>query len=228
MTIDRIREALKTHWGYDGFLPLQQEAIECVLSDRDSVVVLPTGGGKSLCFQAPAVIRDGVALVVSPLISLMKDQVDGLKAAGVAAACLNSGLSPDERRGVYDSLAAGELKLLYVAPERLVLPGMLEALVQANVSLEAIDEAHCISQWGHDFRPEYRQLKLLKETFPGVAIHAYTATATERVREDIVRELGLVDPELLVGSFDRPNLAYKVLVRDRPIDQLTEILGRHP
>ncbi len=228
MTIDRIREALKTHWGYDGFLPLQQEAIECVLSDRDSVVVLPTGGGKSLCFQAPAVIRDGVALVVSPLISLMKDQVDGLKAAGVAAACLNSGLSPDERRGVYDSLAAGELKLLYVAPERLVLPGMLEALEQANVSLVAIDEAHCISQWGHDFRPEYRQLKLLKETFPAVAIHAYTATATERVREDIVRELGLVDPELLVGSFDRPNLAYKVLVRDRAIDQLTEILGRHP
>ncbi len=228
MTIDRIREALKTHWGYDGFLPLQQEAIECVLSDRDSVVVLPTGGGKSLCFQAPAVIRDGVALVVSPLISLMKDQVDGLKAAGVAAACLNSGLSPDERRGVYDSLAAGELKLLYVAPERLVLPGMIEALVQANVSLVAIDEAHCISQWGHDFRPEYRQLKLLKERFPGVAIHAYTATATERVREDIVRELGLVDPELLVGSFDRPNLAYKVLVRDRAIDQLTEILGRHP
>jgi ATP-dependent DNA helicase RecQ len=228
MTIDRIREALKTHWGYDGFLPLQQEAIECVLSDRDSVVVLPTGGGKSLCFQAPAVIRDGVALVVSPLISLMKDQVDGLKAAGVAAACLNSGLSPDERRGVYDSLAAGELKLLYVAPERLVVPGMLEALVQANVSLVAIDEAHCISQWGHDFRPEYRQLKLLKETFPGVAIHAYTATATERVREDIVRELGLVDPELLVGSFDRPNLSYKVLVREGAIDQLAEILGRHP
>jgi len=228
MTIEQIRDALQTHWGYDSFLPLQQEAIECVLEDRDSVVVLPTGGGKSLCFQAPAVIRDGVALVVSPLISLMKDQVDGLNAAGVAAACLNSGLSPDERRGVYDSLAAGELKLLYVAPERLVLPGMLETLEQANVSLVAIDEAHCISQWGHDFRPEYRQLKLLKETFPGVAIHAYTATATERVREDIVRELGLVDPELLVGSFDRPNLAYKVLVRDRAIDQLTEILGRHP
>ena len=139
MTIDRIRDALKTHWGYDTFLPLQQEAIQCVLDDRDSVVVLPTGGGKSLCFQAPAVVRPGVGLVVSPLISLMKDQVDGLNAAGVPAACLNSSMEPAERRRVYDGLRAGELKLLYVAPERLVQAGMLETLVESDVSLVAID-----------------------------------------------------------------------------------------
>ena len=228
MTIDQIRDALKTHWGYDGFLPLQQEAIQCVLEDRDSVVVLPTGGGKSLCFQAPAVIRPGVGLVVSPLISLMKDQVDGLNAAGVAAACLNSSMEPDERYGVFEALREGELKLLYVAPERLVQPGMLETLAESNVSLVAVDEAHCISQWGHDFRPEYRQLRLLKEALPGTAVHAYTATATEQVRDDIVEALGLSDPGVLVGSFDRPNLAYKVLTRERVIDQLAVILERHP
>ena len=228
MTIDQIRDVLKTHWGYDGFLPLQQEAMRCVLDDRDSVVVLPTGGGKSLCFQAPAVVRPGVGLVVSPLISLMKDQVDGLKAAGVAAACLNSSMDPAERREVYEDLRAGELDLLYVAPERLVQPNMLDTLAEADVSLVAVDEAHCISQWGHDFRPEYRQLKMLKETLPGTAIHAYTATATQQVRDDIVEELGLDEPEMLVGSFDRPNLSYKVMVRDGVADQISAIMDRHP
>ncbi|GIT31063.1 MAG: ATP-dependent DNA helicase RecQ [Planctomycetaceae bacterium] len=228
MTIDQIRDVLKTHWGYDGFLPLQQEAMQCVLDDRDSVVVLPTGGGKSLCFQAPAVVRPGVGLVVSPLISLMKDQVDGLKAAGVAAACLNSSMDPVERREVYEDLRAGELDLLYVAPERLVQSNMLDTLAEADVSLVAVDEAHCISQWGHDFRPEYRQLKMLKETLPGTAIHAYTATATQQVRDDIVEELGLDEPEMLVGSFDRPNLSYKVMVRDGVADQISAIMDRHP
>ena len=228
MTIDQIRDVLKTHWGYDGFLPLQQEAMQCVLDDRDSVVVLPTGGGKSLCFQAPAVVRPGVGLVVSPLISLMKDQVDGLKAAGVAAACLNSSMDPAERREVYEDLRAGELDLLYVAPERLVQSNMLDTLAEADVSLVAVDEAHCISQWGHDFRPEYRQLKMLKETLPGTAIHAYTATATQQVRDDIVEELGLDEPEMLVGSFDRPNLSYKVMVRDGVADQISAIMDRHP
>ena len=228
MTIDQIRDVLKTHWGYDGFLPLQQEAMQCVLDDRDSVVVLPTGGGKSLCFQAPAVVRPGVGLVVSPLISLMKDQVDGLKAAGVAAACLNSSMDPVERREVYEDLRAGELDLLYVAPERLVQSNMLDTLAEADVSLVAVDEAHCISQWGHDFRPEYRQLKMLKETLPGTAIHAYTATATQQVRDDIVEELGLEEPEMLVGSFDRPNLSYKVMVRDGVADQISAIMDRHP
>ena len=228
MTSEEIRDALKTHWGYDSFLPMQQEAIQCVLEDRDSVVVLPTGGGKSLCFQAPAVIRPGVGLVVSPLISLMKDQVDGLNAAGVSAGCLNSSMEPDERRRVFEALRSGTLKLLYVAPERLLQPGMLEMLAESNVSLVAIDEAHCISQWGHDFRPEYRQLQVLREALPGTAIHAYTATATGRVREDIVKELGLSDPRVLVGSFDRPNLAYKVLVRDGVVGQLSTIFDRHP
>ena len=228
MTIDQIRDVLKIHWGYDGFLPLQQEAMQCVLDDRDSVVVLPTGGGKSLCFQAPAVVRPGVGLVVSPLISLMKDQVDGLKAAGVAAACLNSSMDPAERGEVFEDLRAGELDLLYVAPERLVQSNMLDTLAEADVSLVAVDEAHCISQWGHDFRPEYRQLKMLKETLPGTAIHAYTATATQQVRDDIVEELGLDEPEMLVGSFDRPNLSYKVMVRDGVADQISAIMDRHP
>ena len=228
MTIDQIRDVLKTHWGYDGFLPLQQEAMRCVLDDRDSVVVLPTGGGKSLCFQAPAVVRPGVGLVVSPLISLMKDQVDGLKAAGVAAACLNSSMDPAERQEVYEDLRAGELDLLYVAPERLVQSNMLDTLAQSDVSLVAVDEAHCISQWGHDFRPEYRQLKMLKETLPGTAIHAYTATATQQVRDDIVEDLGLDEPEILVGSFDRPNLSYKVMVREGAADQISAIMDRHP
>ena len=228
MTIDQIRDVLKTHWGYDGFLPLQQEAMQCVLDDRDSVVVLPPGGGKSLCFQAPAVVRPGVGLVVSPVISLMKDQVDGLKAAGVAAACLNSSMDPAERGEVFEDLRAGELDLLYVAPERLVQSNMLDTLAEADVSLVAVDEAHCISQWGHDFRPEYRQLKMLKETLPGTAIHAYTATATQQVRDDIVEELGLHEPEMLVGSFDRPNLSYKVMGRDGVADQISAIMDRHP
>lgn len=227
MTIQQLRDVLKTQWGYDGFLPLQQEAMQCVLEDRDSVVVLPTGGGKSLCFQAPAVVRSGVGLVVSPLISLMKDQVDGLNAAGVPAACLNSSMEPDSRRRVFEDLGAGNLKLLYIAPERLVQPGMLDTLAASNVSLVAIDEAHCISQWGHDFRPEYRQLKLLKERLPGIAIHAYTATATIQVREDMIEELELSDPEVLVGSFDRPNLSYKIMLRDGGTDQMATIMDRH-
>jgi len=227
MTIQQLRDVLKTHWGYDGFLPLQQEAMQCVLEDRDSVVVLPTGGGKSLCFQAPAVVRSGVGLVVSPLISLMKDQVDGLNAAGVPAACLNSSMEPEARRRVFEDLEVGNLKLLYIAPERLVQPGMLDTLAASNVSLVAIDEAHCISQWGHDFRPEYRQLKLLKKRLPGIAIHAYTATATAQVREDMIEELELSEPEVLVGSFDRPNLSYKIMLRDGGTDQMATIMDRH-
>ena len=227
MTIQQLRDVLKTHWGYDGFLPLQHEAMQCVLEDRDSVVVLPTGGGKSLCFQAPAVVRSGVGLVVSPLISLMKDQVDGLNAAGVPAACLNSSMEPEARRRVFEDLEVGNLKLLYIAPERLVQPGMLDTLAASNVSLVAIDEAHCISQWGHDFRPEYRQLKLLKKRLPGIAIHAYTATATAQVREDMIEELELSEPEVLVGSFDRPNLSYKIMLRDGGTDQMATIMDRH-
>lgn len=223
-----LLKALKTHWGYDSFLPLQEAAMQCVLDGRDSVVVLPTGGGKSLCFQGPAMVRSGLALVVSPLISLMKDQVDGLNAVGVPAACLNSGMLPGERQEVTDAVRTGRLKLLYLAPERLVQPGMIELLRSVELSLVAIDEAHCISEWGHDFRPEYRQLGLLRDAFPGTAIHAYTATATAQVRDDIVEDLALDDPEILVGSFDRLNLVYKVSVRERGLAQILEILERHP
>jgi len=225
--IDDVRQVVRRHWGFDSFRPLQQEAIESVLAGRDSVVVLPTGGGKSLCFQAPAVCMNGVAVVVSPLISLMKDQVDALRENGVAAAFCNSSLSSEEKRRVVDDLRAGKLKLLYMAPETLLTGPILDLLESITVSTFAIDEAHCISSWGHDFRPEYRGLRTLKQRFPGVAVHAYTATATERVRLDIAAQLGLDEPAILVGSFDRPNLNYRVQRRTRGMDQMLEVIERH-
>lgn len=218
---------LKQYWGYESFLPLQAEAMQCALSGRDSVVVLPTGGGKSLCFQAPAVCLEGLAVVVSPLISLMKDQVDALVTCGVPAACVNSTMSTGQRRQVADEIRAGRLRLLYVAPEKLLQPRTLEFLRSVNVSLVAIDEAHCISEWGHDFRPEYRELVMLKEVFPDAGIHAYTATATEKVRADIAASLKLNAPEILVGSFDRPNLTYRVERRHDRLGQVLEVIGRH-
>jgi ATP-dependent DNA helicase RecQ len=211
--------------------------MHAVLASRDSVVVLPTGGGKSLCFQAPAVVDDGApasrrgpALVVSPLISLMKDQVDGLRVDGVAASYLNSTLLPHERDEVLASVRDGRCRLLYVSPERIVGEGsasLRRLLQQAGTRFIAIDEAHCISQWGHDFRPEYRQLGRLREDFPKVSFHAFTATATDRVRRDIIAELRLDDPLVLVGSFDRPNLTYRVLRRGNLQRQLADILQRH-
>ncbi|MFB3817064.1 MAG: DNA helicase RecQ [Candidatus Methylomirabilales bacterium] len=225
--MDHVRRIVKQVWGYDDLLPLQAEAIGAVLARRDSIVILPTGGGKSLCYQAPAAAMGRLAVVVSPLISLMKDQVDGLAAAGVPAAFLNSSLTADERRRVEAGVARGSYRLLYVAPERLVLPTCLGLLRRAGVAFFAIDEAHCISQWGHDFRPEYRQLKVLRQAFPEVAVHAFTATATPRVREDIAAELGLRDPAVLVGSFDRPNLIYRVRQRTERLRQVTEALERH-
>ncbi len=211
--------------------------MHAVLDRRDSVVVLPTGGGKSLCFQAPALVlnrnangRQGFALVVSPLISLMKDQVDGLRVDGVAAAYLNSTQTAGEREIVLSDLREDRCRLLYVSPERLVgegSQGFRRSLKQWDVRLIAIDEAHCISQWGHDFRPEYRQLGRLREEFPDASLHAFTATATERVRSDIVNELRLVDPLVLVGSFDRPNLMYRVLRRGNLHGQIEQILARH-
>ena len=225
--IEQLREALRTYWGYDSFRPLQQEAMHCVLSRRDSVVVLPTGGGKSLCFQAPAVCQPGLAVVVSPLISLMKDQVDALTGCGVPAAGINSSMSTGERRLVAEEIRAGRLKLLYVSPEKLLSERTLEFLQSVQPTFFAIDEAHCISDWGHDFRPEYRGLRILKERFPGVSLHAYTATATERVRTDIARELQLVEPAILVGSFDRPNLVYRVTRRSDRSGQIREVLDRH-
>jgi ATP-dependent DNA helicase RecQ len=224
--VERLQSALRIHWGYDEFRPLQREAMQSVLSGEDSLVVLPTGGGKSLCYQAPAICSEGVAVVVSPLISLMKDQVDSLTANGVPAACVNSTLSNQEMWTVANDLAAGRLKLLYVAPERLCTDRMLNRLAESRISFFAIDEAHCVSHWGHDFRPHYRQLQQLRERFPDVGIHAFTATATERVREDIIEQLALRQPAVYVGSFDRPNLVYRVQRRSQLIGQIAPILDR--
>jgi len=226
--VDELRTILRKIWGYDDFRPLQEAAMRSVLAGRDSLVVLPTGGGKSLCFQAPALAMPGLAVVVSPLISLMKDQVDALVDCGVRAACVNSTLTPAEKRQIAEDIRAERLKLLYLSPERLLTDRTLEFLQQAPLSFIAIDEAHCISEWGHDFRPEYRGLRVLKDRFPNVAIHTYTATATPQVRDDIVRELGLRDPEMLVGSFDRPNLIYRVRRRSDLMKQLREVIDRHP
>jgi ATP-dependent DNA helicase RecQ len=237
-----LEEVLHRVWGFSTFRPMQREAMHAIIESRDSVVVLPTGGGKSICFQAPALIdppahastelpaRRGVALVVSPLISLMKDQVDGLRVDGVAAAYLNSTLQPAGRDAVLTSLREDRCRLLYVSPERLVGEGsehFRRTLQQVGLRFIAIDEAHCISQWGHDFRPEYRRLGRLRDDFPAASLHAFTATATDRVRQDIVTELRLRDPLVLVGSFDRPNLTYRVLRRANLHDQILQILARH-
>ncbi len=225
--MDQLSEILRQVWGYDDFRPLQAEAMRAVLDGRDSLVVLPTGGGKSLCFQAPALALPGLAVVVSPLISLMKDQVDSLVDCGVRAACVNSTLLAAEKRQIAEEIRAGELRLLYLSPERLLTERTIEFLQQVPLSFIAIDEAHCISEWGHDFRPEYRGLRVLKEKFPNVALHTYTATATPHVRDDIVRELGLRAPEILVGSFDRPNLIYRVRRRSNLLQQIREVIDRH-
>jgi ATP-dependent DNA helicase RecQ len=225
-----LSTVLERYWGYTSFRPQQREAMEAILAGRDSLVVLPTGGGKSLCFQAPALVRDGLAIVVSPLISLMKDQVDTLVGQGVPAAAYHSAQSADERSQAATALREGRLRLLYVAPERLVGPaseGFVSMINRQTVSFVAIDEAHCISHWGHDFRPEYRQLADVRRLWPSVGLHAYTATATARVRRDIVTELQLRSPLELVGSFDRPNLVYRVLGRSGVKQQIAEVLGRH-
>jgi ATP-dependent DNA helicase RecQ len=222
-----LLQTLQKHWGYNSFRPLQREAIEAVMSGRDSVVVLPTGGGKSLCFQLPAVLMPGLAIVVSPLISLMKDQVDALTECGVPAAAVHSAISSQQRQQIAQDIRAERLKLLYVAPERLVTERMLDFLRDRNVSFIAIDEAHCISNWGHDFRPEYRMLGELRQHFPSAGVHGFTATATQRVRKDIAAQLQLRSPEYHVGRFDRPNLHYRVARRTSGGQQLHEVLQRH-
>jgi ATP-dependent DNA helicase RecQ len=222
-----IREILGRWWGFDRLRPLQSEAIEAALAGRDTLVVMPTGGGKSLCYQLPPLVSGSTDVVISPLVALMKDQVDALEAIGYPAAALHGGLSPEARGRIRDRVAAGEVRLLFTAPERLVNTGLLDLLARVGVRRFAIDEAHCISQWGHDFRPEYRQLSLLRERFPAASLHAFTATATPRVRDDIAAQLGLRDPAVLVGIFDRPNLVYRVVPRTERIPQILEVLGRH-
>jgi ATP-dependent DNA helicase RecQ len=201
--------------------------MECISRGADSIVVLPTGGGKSLCFQAPAVTMQGLAVVVSPLISLMKDQVDALTECGVSAMRIDSSMSASERDVVITRINEQSLKLLYLSPERLLSDGFVDFLKKTNLSFIAVDEAHCVSMWGHDFRPEYRQLGSLRQIFPDVTIAAYTATATEQVRNDIAQQLQLKNPQILVGSFDRPNLVYKVRPRKKILKQVCDVLDRH-
>src|SRR5438093_5028157 len=212
-SVEQLQQIILEHWGYPTLRPFQEQAMKAVLDGRDSLVVLPTGGGKSLCYQAPAVLRGDTTVVVSPLISLMKDQVDSLQACGVPAIQIDSTQTPTERSAYESDILQGAVRLLFVSPERLVLTDFYQLLRRINVRTFAIDEAHCISHWGHDFRPEYRQLNRLKELFPEASVHAYTATATEQVRRDIASQLALKNPEILVGNFDRPNLIYRVLPR---------------
>ena len=219
-----LDQLLKRTFGYGTFRPLQREIIAATLAGQDVFALLPTGGGKSLCFQLPALARPGLTVVVSPLIALMKDQVDALQASGVAATFLNSTLGADESRARLRGLHRGEYKLLYAAPERLMLEGWVENLQAWNVVSIAIDEAHCVSEWGHDFRPEYRQLAKLRTALPGVPFMALTATATGRVREDIITHLKLRAPATFVASFNRPNLTYRVIPKDQPLKQIIDFV----
>jgi ATP-dependent DNA helicase RecQ len=219
---------LKRYFGFPSFRPLQREIIHATMEGRDVFALLPTGGGKSLCFQLPALMRTGLTVVVSPLIALMKDQVDALQAGGIAATFLNSSLGAAESRKRLRGLHQHEYRLLYAAPERLMLSGVLEDLQKWNVNLIAVDEAHCISEWGHDFRPEYRQLAQLRETFPNTPMMALTATATTRVREDIAKLLQLREPQCFVASFNRPNLTYRVIAKAKPAAQALAFLRSHP
>jgi ATP-dependent DNA helicase RecQ len=219
---------LKKSFGYDQFRPLQREIIEDALAGRDVFVLMPTGGGKSLCFQLPALMRDGLTIVVSPLISLMKDQVDALQTSGIPATYLNSTLDRTEAKARWRGLHRGEYRMLYVAPERLMLDAFIERALNWDIAQLAIDEAHCISEWGHDFRPEYRELKKLRKHLPDVPIMALTATATERVRADIIKELKLRDAHAYVASFNRPNLTYRVVPKTEPYEQLLAFIRSRP
>jgi ATP-dependent DNA helicase RecQ len=226
-SISDILVTVRRYWGYTELRPLQEQAIKAGLEQRDSLVVMPTGGGKSLCYQVPPELAQRTDIVVSPLISLMKDQVDGLRECGYPAAALYSGMTPEELRRTEEQMLEGRFRLVFVAPERLLAPRFLQLIERLEIHAFAIDEAHCISHWGHDFRPEYRQFASLKKRFPQASVHAYTATATERVRADIAAQLRLRDPAILVGTFDRPNLVYRIVPRLDARAQVLEILQRH-
>lgn len=225
--INRAEQILKHTFGYVEFRGSQREVIETVLEGRDSLVLMPTGGGKSLCYQIPGLVREGMAIVVSPLIALMQDQVSALQQLGLRAAFLNSTLSREEYNGVMRAIYDGELDMLYVAPERLLQENTLGRLSSVNISLIAIDEAHCVSQWGHDFRADYLGLGVLQHAFPGVPRVALTATADDKTREEIINRLGLYEPKVFVSSFDRPNIRYAVQEKGEAKAQLLSFLQNH-
>lgn len=230
-TPDLVSEAVMRVWGYDSLRPMQESAIQAAVEGRDCLTVLPTGGGKSLCYQAPALVTGKVTVVASPLIALMRDQVRGLELNGYGAAALHSGVEAEEAREIVTKAFDGSINLIFAAPERLVTGGFKTILASLHdagrLGSIAIDEAHCISQWGHDFRPEFRRMKELRKVVPGIGIQAFTATATPRVQEDIVEQLGLNEPEVLIGKFDRPNLCYRVQARNNSAEQIAEAVRRH-
>lgn len=228
MNLDKAKLALKRYFGYDQFRPLQADIIRAIFSGKDALVLMPTGGGKSVCFQIPAVTLPGTCIVVSPLISLMKDQVEGLRANGIAAAFINSAIDSREQLRVEESFYAGELDLLYVSPEKLVSGNFVSILKRGKINLFAIDEAHCISAWGHDFRPEYTQMGMLKQHFPKVPVVALTATADKLTRKDIVDQLKLKEPAIFIASFDRPNLSLEVRPGQQRLQQIEDFVRKHP
>src|SRR5690606_12699924 len=224
MSDPRAQEVLQRVFGYESFRGDQQAIVDHVIGGGDALVLMPTGGGKSLCYQVPALVRAGTGVVVSPLIALMQDQVDALAALGVRAAFLNSTLSSEDRRAVERALVAGELDLLYVAPEGLRNRATLDLLDRTQIALFAIDEAHCVSQWGHDFRPDYLELSVLHQRWPSVPRIALTATATAATRAEIAQRLDLEGARHFVSSFDRPNITYRIVPKDRPEKQLLDLL----
>ncbi|MCL4155192.1 UNVERIFIED_CONTAM: hypothetical protein GTU68_026765 [Idotea baltica] len=225
--MDRAEQILKAQFGYDAFRHSQAPIIQALIKGDDALVLMPTGGGKSLCYQIPALVREGVGVVVSPLIALMQDQVDALQQLGINAAFINSSLTSSEVRDVEQQLLAGDIALIYIAPERLLMPHMLDILSSCPVALFAIDEAHCVSQWGHDFRQDYQQLNILHERFPLVPRIALTATADQRTREEIITQLALNEAKVFVNSFDRPNIHYAISEGNNPKNRLWQFISQN-
>ncbi len=225
-TMEQAKQLLQETFGYSDFRHNQEVVIRALLNGEDALTLMPTGGGKSLCYQIPALLRHGVGVVVSPLIALMQDQVDALRQVGISAAFLNSSLDAASHRATEQALLNGELKLLYIAPERLLMRQMLDLLERLPIALFAIDEAHCVSQWGHDFRKEYQRLTILQERFPSVPRIALTATADQRTRQEIIDQLGLHDARIFINSFDRPNIRYAISEGQNGREQLWRFLDQ--